>query len=399
MKSIYFDVSIPRILATKTLAGLFPFLYYSRVSPVRYGDIPERDLPGSRWVRVKSIMTGICGADISMFFVKASPKISIAALPGVPRAFMGHEVIGRIVEIGSDVKGMSIGDRVTLQRYLPCCSMKEIDPPCAQCREGNYTLCENFSVGALPENLGAGFGERFIAHESQLLKVPDGIPDEIAVLIEPTAVSLHAVLKRPPRRGEKVLVIGAGTIGLNVVQFAKALAPECTVYILEKIKFKKDLACARGADLSIEGDPYDTIARETGGKLYRGPLGNSTMLGGFDLIYDCVGYSRTIHDSLRWLAAKGEYVMVGNQLEPVHFDQTPIWQQEITMMGINAHGHERFQGRDVSSFELAIDMIEKGTINLEGFVTHRFPLAAYREAFRLVREKSADVIKAVFEVA
>ncbi len=399
MKSIYFDVSIPKILITKALGGLFPFIYYSPMSPVSYGDIPERDLPGPGWVRVQSIMTGICGADISMFFVKASPKISIAALPGVSRAYMGHEVIGRVVETGSDVKGLNLGDRVTLQRYLPCCSLKEIDPPCAQCREGNYTLCENFSVGSLPENLGAGFGERFIAHESQLVKVPEGIPDEIAVLIEPTAVSLHAVLKRPPRDGENVLVIGAGTIGLNVVQFAKVMAPGCRLYILEKIKFKKDLARRLGADFSIEGDPYESIARETGGKLYRAPLGNSAMLGGFDLIDDWVGYSKTIHDSLRWLSAKGIYVMIGNQLEPVHFDQTPLWQQEITMMGINAHGHERFQGRDVSSFELAIEMIEKGKVHLDGFVTHRFRLDAYRQAFKLVREKSADVIKTVFDVS
>ena len=399
MRSIYFDVNIPKILITKALAGLFPFIYYSPMSPVSYGDIPERDLPGSRWVRVKSIMTGICGADISMFFVKASPKISIAALPGVRRAYMGHEVIGRVVEIGRDVKQMKIGDRVTLQRYLPCCSMKEIDPPCSQCQGGNYTLCENFSVGSLPENLGAGFGERFIAHESQLVKVPDEIPDEIAVLIEPTAVSLHAVLKRPPKSGEKVLVIGAGTIGLNVIQFAKVVAPECKLYILEKIKFKKELARKLGADVSIEGDQYESIARETGGKLYRAPLRNNNMLGGFDLIYDCVGYSKTIHDSLRWLSAKGTYVMVGNQLEPVHFDQTPIWQQEITMMGINAHGHESFQGREINSFDLAIEMIEKGKVHLEGFVTHRFKLDAYKQAFKLVKEKSADVIKTVFEIA
>jgi len=141
MRSIYFDVNIPKILITKALAGLFPFIYYSPMSPVSYGDIPERDLPGSRWVRVKSIMTGICGADISMFFVKASPRISIAALPGVPRAYMGHEVIGTVVEIGRDVKQIKIGDRVTLQRYLPCCSMKEIEPPLLPMPGGKlYTL-------------------------------------------------------------------------------------------------------------------------------------------------------------------------------------------------------------------------------------------------------------------
>jgi threonine dehydrogenase-like Zn-dependent dehydrogenase len=398
MKTIYFDVNVPKILATKLFSGIFPFVYYSPISPVRYGDIPERELPGPGWVRVKNVLTGICGADISMFFVKASPRISIAALPGMPRAYMGHEVIGRVIEIGGGVKDLKIGDRVTLQRYLPCCSIKEIDPPCVHCKEGNYTLCENFSEGTMPENLGAGFGEQFIAHRSQLVKVPKSIPDEIAVLIEPASVALHAVLKRPPEVGEKILVIGAGTIGLNVIQFARVMNPRCTIFLLEKIDFKKDLAVKLGADHVLEGDFYDAVSRATGGKLYRAPLGNSTMLGGFDVIYDCVGYSVTINDSLRWLRAKGTYVMIGNQLEPVSFDQTPIWQQEINVIGVNAHGCESYKKKRMSSFELAMEMIQRGKINLKGFVTHRFPLKDYKKAFQLVREKSEDVIKAVFVV-
>lgn len=399
MKSMFFEVNIPKILATKALSKVFPSVYYSPISPVAYGEIPERDLPGTEWVRVQNLMTGICGADISLFFVKASPRISIAALPGVPRAFMGHELIGKVVETGSDVKGLKVGDRVTMQRYLPCCSMKGITPPCRHCLDGNYTLCENFSVGTMPENLGAGFGKYMIAHESQLMKVPDSIPDHEAVLIEPLSVSLHAVLSRVPKEGEKVLVIGAGTIGLNVIQCAKAVSPGCSLYLLEKIPFKKELGVKLGADGLVEGDPYESIAGITGAKLYRGPLGNNTILGGFDLIYDCVGYSATIHDSLRWLVARGTYVMIGNQLEPVTFDQTPVWQQEISMVGINAHGSENYNGRRMSSFELAMEMIMEKKVRLDGFITHRFALDDYREAFRLVKEKSADVIKTVFVMA
>ncbi len=399
MKSIYFDVNIPKILATKALAGILPFVYYTPVSPVGFGDIPEQKLPGKNWVRVKSVMTGICGADIAMFFVKASPGISIAALPGVPRAFMGHEVVGRVVEKGQGVTGLALGDRVILERYLPCCSTKEITPPCRPCKEGNYTLCENFSVGTLPPNLGAGFSEHFLAHKTQLVRVPDDITDDQAVLIEPTAVSLHAVLSRPPRAGEKVLVIGAGTIGLGVIQIAKALAKNYTLYALEKIPFKRKLAKKYGADHVLSGDPYQAMAKATGAKLYRGPLGNNTTLGGFDLIYDCVGYSATIHDSLRWLAAKGDYIMIGNQLSPVSFDQTPVWQQELTMRGINAHGSETYGGKRTSSFALAIDLIRKKKIKVDGLITHRFPFADYKEAFKLAKEKSGDVIKVVLRIS
>jgi threonine dehydrogenase-like Zn-dependent dehydrogenase len=397
MQSIFFEVSVPRILATRLLARLSKSVYGSPLSPVRYGEVPDQDLPGPRWVRVKNVLAGICGADLSLFYVQASPSISIVALPGLPRAFMGHELVGRVIEAGPDVKDLVPGDRVTLQRYLPCCSIKEIEPACAPCREGKYTLCENFSEGSLPANLGAGFGDHFLAHRSQLVKVPDDIPDDEAVLIEPAAVSLHSVLRRPPGEKENVLVIGAGTIGLNVIQCARAIQPECNIFLVEKVDFKKTLALRLGADHVLEGDPYEAVSRSVGAKVYRGALGNTNLLGGMDLVYDCVGYSATIHDSVRWLRAGGDYVMIGNQLSPVRFDQTPVWNQELRMIGVNAHGYERFQGRGVSSFDLAMEMIQKGSIRLDGFITHRFPLSAYREAFKVAGQKVGRVIKVVFE--
>jgi threonine dehydrogenase-like Zn-dependent dehydrogenase len=398
MRTIYFEVHVPKIVATRLLGRLSPSVYGSLISPVRYGEVPDRDLPGPAWVRVKNLLAGICGADLSLFYVQASPSISIAALPGMPRAFMGHELVGRIVQIGSAVKDLAPGDRVTLQRYLPCCSIKEIEPSCSQCEQGNYTLCENFAEGSLPENLGAGFGDHFLAHRSQLVKVPDGMPDDEAVLIEPASVSLHSVLRRPPGPGEKVLVIGAGTIGLNVIQCAKAVQPDCTLFLLEKVEFKKELGLRLGADHLLEGDPYEAVARASAARLYKGPLGNRTLLGGMDLVYDCVGYSKTIHDSIRWLRAGGDYVMIGNQLSPVRFDQTPVWNQELRLIGVNAHGSENRGGRRVSSFDLAIEMIQDGRIELGGFITHRFPLSDYKNAFKVAREKVGRVIKVVFDI-
>ena len=397
MRSLFFDVSVPRILATKALAPIVPAVYFSPLSPVRFAEFPDPPLPGPDWVRVRPVLTGICGADLSMFFVKASPTISIAALPGVPRVFMGHEVVGHVSQAGPAVSDLASGDRVVLQRYLPCCSMKGISPPCDPCREGNYALCENFSEGSMPANLGAGFGDQFVAHRSQLVRVPENISNEQAVLVEPAAVSLHAVLGAAPRPGQTVLVIGAGVIGLNVIQFARLVAPDCRVHVMEPIGFKQDLALRHGADHIITGDPYQGVAEATGARLYAGPLKNRTLLGGFDLIYDCVGSSGTIQDALRWLRARGRYVMVGNQLSPVRFDQTPVWQQEVTLFGVNSHGREDCQGKKISTFDLVLEMIGDGRVDLSGFITHRFPLAKYRDAFRLIQARREPVIKVVFD--
>ena len=398
MKSLYFEVKPARILATKALGQLFPQVFFSRLSPVRYGDIPRRELPGAQFVRVRPQLAGICGADLALFFVMADPRISIAALPGVPRAYLGHELIGTVTETGAGVGHLAVGDRVTLQRYLPCCSSLEIDPPCEFCREGHYTLCENFSAGKLPEHLGAGFSEEFIAHTSQLLKVPDLISDDEAVLIEPASVSLHAVLRRPPVPGEKVLVIGAGTIGLNVIPCAKVLCPDCELHLAEKMAFKQELGLKLGAEHVLTGDLYEAVGRATGAKVYRGALKNTTLLGGFDLIYDCVGSPATVQDALRWLKARGTYLMIGNKLSPLRFDQTPLWNQELTLLGINSHGGEDLDGRRVSTFELAMEMIAEKRITLAGFITHRFGLDDYRQAFALVRDKPGQVIKVVFEM-
>ena len=172
----------------------------------------------------------------------------------------------------------------------------------------------------------------------------------------------------------------------------------CSIHVLERIPFKKDLARKLGADIVLEGEPYEAIAQATAAKVYRGPLKNTTMLGGFDLIYDCVGYNATVHDSLRWLKSRGTYVMIGNQLSPITFDQTPLWNQELTMLGVNAHGMEIFQGRTLSSFALAMEMIAEKRISVDGFITHRFKLDNYQAAFRLALEKPGHVIKVIFEI-
>ncbi len=90
--------------------------------------------------------------------------------------------------------------------------------------------------------------------------------------------------------------------------------------------------------------------------------------------------------------------MIGNQLEPVSFDQTPLWHQELKMIGTNSHGMESYNGRRIATFDLVIEMIKDGRLNLDPFITHRFALEDYRRAFKLVREKKENVIKVVFEI-
>jgi threonine dehydrogenase-like Zn-dependent dehydrogenase len=401
MKSIYFEVKIPKFLALKALGALSKGFYYTGLSSVVYQkNLPDQPLPGDRWVKVRNTLAGICGTDLSFFLLKPDAKAALGAMPGGERTYLGHEQVGIVEEVGAGVENLKPGDRVTMQKYMACCDLKEIDPPCEFCREGLYCLCENYGEPGpkILENLGAGFGDYFLAPEKQLVKLPDEITDDQAVMIEAAAVSLHAVLRRPPRDGEKILVFGGGVIGLNVVQCLKMINPSCKVYLLERIKAKQEFGRRLGADEVLLGDPYEAVAAAAGGKLYRGMFGNRMIMGGFDVIFDCVGTSQTFHDSLRWLKARGTYVKIGHHIRPVAFDETPIWWQELQIIGINAHGMEQFEGKKISTFELVIDLIRQGRYSMDGFITHRFKLDQYKEAFRTMIDRPEEVIKVVLEI-
>ncbi len=399
MKSIFFDLNIPKILLTQILSTVWKGAFYSGVSPVSYSEIPEIELPGKKWVRVKNQLSGICGSDLSLFFLDANPKISLAALPGLTRVFLGHEMCGEVIEAGSGVKRMKIGDRVVFQKTLPSCFHKEIEPKCIHCRDGNYALCENQSEGTLPKNTGGGWSDSFLAHESVIQSVPDSLSDDEAVLVEPAAVAVRAVLRKMPAPGDHVLIVGAGIIGLLTLQVVKILQPESKVTILARHPFQIKLAKKFGADFILDGkNSYEKIADITGAKYYSGMFKNKMLLGGFDKIFDCVGKGRTIHDSLRWCKAGGVIVLVGVDYNPSKFDYTPIVFQEIEIIGTFCHGMENFSGENISTFDLTMRLLQQKKLNVDELITHRFKLDDYQKALKIVTDKkSSSVIKAVFE--
>lgn len=399
MKSIFFDLNISKILLTQFLGSIWKNAFYSGVSPVSYKELPEIELPWKKWVRVKNRLSGICGSDLSLFFLEANPKISLAALPGLSRVFLGHEMCGEVIEVGSEVTRMKVGDRVVFQKTLPSCFQKEIEPKCIHCRDGNYALCENQSEGDLPENTGGGWSDSFVAHESTIQSVPDSLSDDEAVLIEPSAVAVRAVLRKMPAPGDHVLIIGAGIIGLLILQVVKLLQPESKVTIVARHPFQIQLAKKFGADFILDGKGrYAKIAEITKAKFYSGMFKNETLLGGFDKIFDCVGKGRAIHNSLRWCKAGGAIVLVGVDYNPSKFDYTPIVFQEIEIIGTFCHGMENFSGEKISTFDLTMKLMQQKKLNVDELITHRFTLEDYKKALKIVTDKkSFSVIKAVFE--
>ncbi|MGQ9459581.1 MAG: zinc-binding dehydrogenase, partial [Anaerolineae bacterium] len=121
--------------------------------------------------------------------------------------------------------------------------------------------------------------------------------------------------------------------------------------------------------------------------LYEGWRGNRMLLGGFDVIFDVVGVAQTLNDALRWTRAGGTVVLVGADLHRMTLDLTPVWYQEVDLLGAIGHDVVSWEGENLSTFELAMRWMAFGRLQVQELLTHRFPLAAYRQAFLVARDK------------
>jgi threonine dehydrogenase-like Zn-dependent dehydrogenase len=132
---------------------------------------------------------------------------------------------------------------------------------------------------------------------------------------------------------------------------------------------------------------FPEVARLTGAKLRKGRGNNQMLLGGFDLVYDVVGTQSTLNNALRWAKAGGTVVLVGVNLHRMELDVTPVWYHEVDLIGAVGHDVVMWQGETLSTFELAMRWMRAGKLSSEGLLTHRFPLAAYRQACAVATEK------------
>lgn len=388
MQTVFMDINVPRLIATKALGQIWPAAYVSRVSPVRFVTWPDPDLPGPHSVRVRNRVSLICGSDLHLLFAEADPRIAIAALPSVKRVYLGHEVCGEVIEVGSSVTAVRPGDRVALQYTVPNCATQSIQPPCPRCADGQFHLCENQArdLGASP--IGGGWGDQMVVHERQLYRPPESLSDDEVALLEPAAVGLHAVLRAMPRPGQRVLVIGCGVIGLTTLQALRALAPDAEVTVLARHEFQATIARGMGASEVCTGeDGYRIAARKTGANLYRGGFGCAMLLGGFDAVFDCAGSSRTLTEALRWVRADGTVIAVGVQYKMYKIDLSPLYFQEVRLIGTWGYGIEDWQGERLDTFALAARLVEQKKVSFDRFITHRFALADWRKAVAAAADK------------
>ena len=403
MKALVFRYSLPRLAATRIAGIVSPRAYFGPWSSLRLEDMDEPSLPADDWVLLRTRIAGICGSDAKQAFLRGDRDNPLTAVVSFPQV-LGHEAMAIVERAGDSAGGIAAGQRVVLNPWLSC-GPRGFEDACDACADGDFQLCHRFTEGALPPSIHLGncaaapgaFAPFFAAHASQCIPVPDDISDEQAVLADPCAVQLHAVLRHPPGAGP-ALVYGCGTLGLATIAILRMLHPETAVWAVARHAHQAAHARAAGACEVLSPAP-ERLIEQVAGLAGSRPLvpwsGRPWLMRGADAIYDTVGSPGSIETALRVASSRATLVVSGVEA-PRRFEWTPYYFKEISIAGSNAFATETLDGRRMHAMEAYFELVRRG-LDLASLITHRYALGDYRRAFLGMHGKAADgVVKSVF---
>jgi threonine dehydrogenase-like Zn-dependent dehydrogenase len=369
--------SAPRYVAARTIGERIPGLLAGPLAPLRLVNRDEPTSPGEGWARVRPRLSGICGSDLATISGHASFYFStLVSMPFVP----GHEVVGDLYE---PLEDLPAGTRVVLEPVLSC-TARGLEP-CGACASGSTGRCDRITVGHVAPGLqtgycadtGGGWGGMLVAHRSQLHPIPDSMEDATAVLVEPLACAIHAVLRARPESGASVLVVGAGTVGVLSLLALREFTAAGPVLVVAKHRRQQELALRLGATEVVNpGDAVTILRRATRAYRLDPERGAPYLLGGVDVALDCVGSKSSLDLALRSTRAGGRVVLAG--MPATGADLSPVWFRELEIAGAYATGMELLDDGPRSTFDLAIDLAREAP--LEGMVGAEYPLSRWREA-------------------
>jgi L-iditol 2-dehydrogenase len=306
---------------------------------------------------------GVCGSDIHVFH-GLHPYTSYPVV-------QGHEVSGVVAAVGAEVRGFSVGDKITFIPQVTC-------GECYPCQHGMYHICESLKVMGF--QTGGAAQEFFAVDADKVFEVPHHVSLDHAAMIEPVSVAVHALARgNEDLTGKRVLVLGAGTIGNLVAQVAKASGARA-VMVTDISDYKLDRAKECGVDFAIntaaEGlDPV--ILRDFGPDRA-------------DLILECVGVQATIAQAVA-VARKGStIVVVGVFGKKPEVDLGLVQDRELSLVGTLM-----YQKRN---YRRAIELISDSKLRLDPLITHRFPFQAYLSAYHAIEEAAGNSMKVMIEL-
>ena len=314
---------------------------------------------------VRSVVTGICGSDTHA----ARGRHPFIPIPYHP----GHEAVGVVEAVGSDVSGLSVGQRVTVEPDLPCWN-------CKMCTTGRQNLCEQLQFFGCGWEQG-GMADYFTVAADRLHVIPDDLDDTAAALIEPLSTPVHAVRLAGNGRldgvaGKSVVVLGAGTIGLLLLSVLRASGVG-RVVVTDVLESKRSRAATLGADVTVDAGADDVVGQ------VRAALGESA-----DIVFDCVAIQPTLRAAIAMASKGGTVVVVGVPSADVIVPLAIVQDHQIRIQGSATYLPE--------DYEDSIRLLSGGAVRAADIVTASLPVEQVAEAFDL--SLSGDHVKVLVTI-
>ena len=327
---------------------------------IRYEEIAT-PVPKKGEVLIKVKYTGICGSDI--------PRVNGDACHFFPNV-LGHEFSGTVAEVGEGVTALKVGDRVAGVPLVPCME-------CEDCQKGNYSLCKHYSF--IGSRAFGSFAEYVVVPERNAVKFADEVSFEQGAFFEPATVALHGLERVDYKGGKTVAILGGGTIGLFVMQWAKIFgAKKVVVFDIanERLELAKRLGATGGIN-TLEADFMDQAKAMTDGK-------------GFDYVYETAGNTITMKMAFKLAANKAQVCFVGTPTRELSFT-VEEWEnmnrKEFTMTGSWMSYSAPFPGHE---WDLTAHYFATGDLKFdESFIFKKIPLSQIADAFEMYKTPGA----------
>ena len=330
-----------------------------------YRDYPDPALRGPDDVLVRVRAAAICGSDVHGMDGSTGRRI--------PPVVMGHEAAGEIVEVGSGVADFAPGDRVTFDSTEYC-------GECFHCRRGEVNLCENrrvLGVSCAEYRRDGAFAEYIVLPRRILYRIPEGLDFVGASIAEPAAVAAHAAAITPIALGDSMAVVGAGLIGLLLIQILRAHSP-AAIIALETDPGRRAAALAAGASAALDPASPETpaaILSLSGGR-------------GVDRCFEAVGATAPIAAAIAATRKGGSVTLIGNVSPAVEIPLQSVVTRQIALLGSCATAGE---------YPLVLDLLSKGAIDARSIVSAVAPLSEGASWFARLYAREKGLLKVVLE--
>lgn len=322
-------------------------------------DVPK---PANNQVLVKVMRIGICGSDIHVYH----GKHPFTTYP----VTQAHELSAKIVELGCDVTGFHIGQRVTIEPQVFC-------GECYPCTHGKYNLCDNLKVMGF-QTTGAA-SEYFAVDATKVDALPDGMTFDEGAMIEPLAVTVHAAKRFPELKGAKAVVLGAGPIGVLLVQSLKALGA-AEVLVTDVSDYRLEMAKQVGADHVVNTGVVDF------GKAVVEAFGSDKA----DVIYDCAGNDTTMGQAILYARKGSAIILVAVFEKMASIDLAVMNDHELDLNSAMMYRHEDYVD--------AIRLVSEGKIQLKPLMSRHFAFADYQKAYEYIDANRETTMKVLIDV-